>query len=78
MLPSICSWNEAAKALFRCWLPQVAAQEGKYLAKLFSRHAIAPQPGAMPAAAAVGSAADNKQIDTGAWVPLPEGVDPFK
>ncbi len=56
---------------------QVAAQEGKFLAKLFSSHSIAPLPGAMPAADAIRPNSD-KQIDTGVWVPLPDGLGPFK
>lgn len=58
-------------------MPQVAAQEGKFLAKLFSRYAIAPLPGPMPAAATAGPGAE-KHIVTGAWVPLPDGLDPFQ
>ena len=56
---------------------QVAAQEGKYLARLFSCNGIAPQPGRMPAAAAVVPGGE-RHIDTGAWVPLPEGAAPFQ
>lgn len=49
---------------------QVAAQEGKYLAKLFSKHSIAPYPGPAPVS-------EGKNVDPGVWVPLPEGHPVF-
>lgn len=55
----------------------MAAQEGKFLARLFSRNAIAPLPGRMPAAAAAAPGGET-HVNTGAWVPLPEGAAPFQ
>ena len=55
----------------------MAAQEGKYLAKLFSSHSLAPAPRPGPAlAAAYGNAYDrNIRMDT--WVPLPQDAPVF-
>jgi len=51
----------------------VAAQEGKYLADIFSQYNVATYPGAP-------TAADGKNIalKDGVWVPLPESAPSFE
>lgn len=49
---------------------QVANQEGQYLAQLFSKHHVAPYPGAAPA--------PGREINLGVWVPLPEDAPTFQ
>ena len=52
---------------------QGAAQEGKFLAHLFSRNNVAPYPGPAPAASG-----PHITLEGGVWVPLPEGAPTFE
>lgn len=57
---------------------QVAAQEGKYLAKLFSQHQLAPAPRPPAALAAAYGNAYNQNIEMAHWVPMPTDAPLFK
>lgn len=56
---------------------QVAAQEGKYLAKLFSQHQLAPAPRPPAALAAAYGNAYNQNIEMAHWVPMPTDAPLF-